>query len=66
MTTAHAGRAIRAMREAQDLSLRNLAALAGVSSAYLCQVEHGQRRPSSRWLRYVTKALGEHMAEGAA
>lgn len=51
------------MREAQELSLRELARLSGTSPSYLSLVERGIRdNPSERWLRAVTDALGKHMA----
>jgi transcriptional regulator with XRE-family HTH domain len=53
------------MREAQGLSVRQLAQLAGVSFSHLSRVERGERVPTERWLRDVTEALGKHMA-GAA
>lgn len=54
------------MREAQDLSLRELSALSKTSYAYLSLVERGEREPSERWLRAVTEALGKYMAGGDA
>jgi len=50
------------MREAQDLSLRELARLAEVEPGYLSQVERGLREPSPRWLQAVKVALGNHLA----
>lgn len=61
----YAGPAIKAMRKAQKLSLRELARLAEVEPGYLSLVERGLRDPSPRWLKSVTDALGKHMA-GAA
>ena len=61
----HAGNAIRAMRKAQGLSLRQLAALADVEYGYLAAVERGEREPSDRWLKSVTNALGRNLS-GAA
>lgn len=61
----HAGHAIREMRRAQKLSLRELARLADVEPGYLSQVERGLREPTARWLKAVTDALGKHLA-GAA
>lgn len=61
----HAGHAIREMRRAQNLSLRELARLADVEPGYLSQVERGLREPTARWLKSVTDALGKHLA-GAA
>lgn len=49
------------MREAQDLSLRELADLSGTSYAYLSLVERDERTPTDRWLRMVTDALARHM-----
>lgn len=60
------GHAIRAIREEHELSLRELARLSGTNPTYLSQVERGLRTPSKRWLRDVTKALGEHMAAEAS
>lgn len=57
-----AGPAIRTLRKAQGLSLRELARLAQVEASYLSQVERGRRTPSDRWLKSVTDALGEHLA----
>lgn len=62
---ATAGHAIRALRKAQGLSLRELARLAEVEPGYLSQVEQGKRDPSPRWLKSVTDALGRHLG-GAA
>lgn len=61
----HPGPAIRAMREAQNLRLRELAELSGTSFSYLSLVERGKRQPTDRWLRDVTDALAKHML-GAA
>lgn len=63
----HPGPAIRAMREAQGLTLRQLADLSGTSFSYLAGVERQKRKPTDRWLRDVTDALAKHMlAKGAA
>lgn len=45
------------MREAQNLTLRQVADRAGVSFAYLAQVERGDKEPTDRWLRDVLEAL---------
>lgn len=57
----HAGTAIRAMRKAQNLSLRELAALAEVDYSTLSKVERGIHDPSPRRLKAVTDALGRHL-----
>lgn len=63
----HPGPAIRAMRQAQGLTLQDLAERAGTSYSYLSQVEREGRTPTDRWLRDVTDALAKHMlARGAA
>lgn len=61
----HAGTAIRTVRKAQELSLRELARRAEVEPGYLSMVERGLREPSARWLKAVTDALGQHLG-GAA
>lgn len=61
-----AGHAIRTLRKAQNLPLRELARLADVEPGYLSQVERGLRDPSPRWLKSVTDALGHHLKNGAA
>jgi len=61
----HAGTALRALRKAQKLSLRDVAKLAEVDYSTLSKVERGLHDPSPRWVKAVTDALGKHMA-GAA
>ncbi|GGN72955.1 helix-turn-helix domain-containing protein [Nocardia sp. NPDC055029] len=48
---------IRSQREAAQVSLRQLAALAGVSNPYLSQIERGLRNPSAEVLAQIAKAL---------
>ena len=62
---SQAGKALRAMRKAQGLSIRELARQAEVNAGMLSQVERGLREPSPRWLKDVTDALGRHLG-GAA
>jgi transcriptional regulator with XRE-family HTH domain len=59
------GFAIRVMREAQGLTLRQLATMADTSASYIAQVERGEREPSRRWLASVTDALARNL-RGAA
>lgn len=61
-----AGTAIKVMREAHGLTLRQLSALSGVSAAHLSRIERGLREPSPHTLSAVTQALGRHMAGGEA
>jgi transcriptional regulator with XRE-family HTH domain len=51
------GRYLRTQRKLADLSLRELAAMADVSNAYLSQLERGQHQPSVRVLRALAGAL---------
>lgn len=51
------GSFIREQRKSAQLSLRNLAALAGVSNPYLSQIERGLRKPSAEILQGIAKAL---------
>lgn len=58
----YTGRAIRTLRKAQGLPLRELARLAEVNAGYLSKVERGIEDPSPRWLKNVTDALGRNLA----
>src|SRR6478609_4802858 len=51
------GEFIREQREAAQISLRGLAAKAGVSNPYLSQVERGLRRPSADILAQIAQGL---------
>ena len=53
----HLGDYIREQRGASDISLRQLAKLAGVSNPYLSQIERGLRKPSAEILQQIAKAL---------
>lgn len=57
MDTSRLGGYIRERRLARALSLRKLSGLAGVSIAYLSQVERGLRRPSADILQSIARAL---------
>jgi transcriptional regulator with XRE-family HTH domain len=48
---------IREQRTAAQISLRQLAKLAGVSNPYLSQIERGLRKPSAEILQQLAKAL---------
>jgi len=51
------GAFIRDQRERSALSLRKLAAQAGVSNPYLSQIERGLRKPSAEILMAIARAL---------
>lgn len=51
------GEFIRSQREAAQVSLRQLAQLAGVSNPYLSQIERGLRKPSAEVLGQIAKGL---------
>lgn len=51
------GSFIRSQREAAQVSLRQLAQLAGVSNPYLSQIERGLRNPSAEVLTQIAKGL---------
>jgi transcriptional regulator with XRE-family HTH domain len=51
------GTFIREQRKTAQLSLRNLAAQAGVSNPYLSQIERGLRKPSAEILQAIARAL---------
>jgi len=48
---------IREQRNSSQISLRQLARLAGVSNPYLSQIERGLRKPSAEILQQIAKAL---------
>jgi transcriptional regulator with XRE-family HTH domain len=51
------GEFIRRQRELQDMSMRQLANLAGISNPYLSQIERGLRAPSERVLDAIAQQL---------
>ncbi|HTT88209.1 MAG TPA: helix-turn-helix transcriptional regulator [Acidimicrobiales bacterium] len=51
------GAYLRAQRRLANLSLRQMAELAGVSNPYLSQIERGLHEPSVRVLRAIAEAL---------
>lgn len=51
------GAYLREQREHAKLSVRQLAALAGVSNPYLSQIERGLRKPSAEVLQQLAKGL---------
>jgi transcriptional regulator with XRE-family HTH domain len=53
----HLGEYIREQRTAAQISLRSLAARAGVSNPYLSQVERGLRKPSAGVLAQIAQGL---------
>jgi transcriptional regulator with XRE-family HTH domain len=53
----HLGEYIRTQRRDSNVSLRQLAKLAGVSNPYLSQIERGLRKPSAEILQQIAKAL---------
>ena len=51
------GEYIREQREQAEVSLRQLAKLAGVSNPYLSQIERGLKRPSAEILQQIATGL---------
>ena len=51
------GEYIREQRRSSQISLRQLATLAGVSNPYLSQIERGLRKPSAEILQQIAKGL---------
>jgi transcriptional regulator with XRE-family HTH domain len=56
-SSAAIGEFIREQREQAQVSVRQLARLAGVSNPYLSQIERGLRRPSAEILQQIAKGL---------
>ncbi len=57
------GERVRELREAADLSVRELAKRIGVSAPFLSDVELGRRYPSDDVLRKLAAQLGTSAAE---
>lgn len=55
--TSSLGDYIRRQRELQKLSMRQLAALVGISNPYLSQIERGLRDPSEKVLDAIARSL---------
>ncbi len=51
------GAYLREQRESAELSLRQLAELAGISNPYLSQIERGLKKPSAEILQRIARAL---------
>jgi len=49
---------VKVWREYRGLTQENLAAMAGISKAYLCQIETGKREGAIKTLRSLAAALG--------
>lgn len=56
-TVESLGEYLREQRTQAELSLRQVATMAGVSNPYLSQVERGLRKPSAEVLQGLAKAL---------
>ena len=64
MTMKTLGQKIRELREAKDLSLRELAKkLGGLSAAFLSDIELGRRYPSNEVLAKIATELGVPLDE---
>lgn len=51
------GEWIRAQREMQDISMRQMANMSGISNPYLSQIERGLRAPSEQVLEAIASSL---------
>lgn len=54
------------LREAQGLTLRELAARSGVSHSYIAEIERGETEPTRRVMRAIQEALAASLAEAAS
>jgi len=57
-SSVNLGEAIKRQRVAITLTVRDLAAMSGVSPSHLGRIERGERYPSARVLRRIAKPLG--------
>jgi transcriptional regulator with XRE-family HTH domain len=51
------GEFIRRQRELHELSMRQVAEMAGISNPYLSQIEHDLREPSERVMAAIARSL---------
>jgi len=57
------GDALRARRQAQHRTLREVSTAANVSLGYLSEIERGQKEASSELLAAICEALGVHLSD---
>lgn len=57
------GDALRARRQGQHRTLREISTAANVSLGYLSEIERGQKEASSELLAAICEALGWHLSE---
>src|SRR4051812_50221530 len=62
-TQIHIGPRVRALREAMDLSLRDLAERSGVSAPMLSQVERGETSPTLQVAGKIAAGLGLRLSQ---
>ena len=55
--SSHLGEIIRRQRELNRLTLRQFAAMAGISNPYLSQIERGLRAPSEEVVEAIARSL---------
>jgi predicted transcriptional regulator len=60
------GLALKALRTAADLTIEQVADMAGISPSYLSRAERGHITPSATWVQVVAVAIGDHLAQKAA
>jgi transcriptional regulator with XRE-family HTH domain len=51
------GEIVRRQREISELSMRQFAAIAGISNPYLSQIERGLRQPSDKVMEAIAETL---------
>src|SRR5215510_11410191 len=57
------GDALRARRQSQHRTLREVSTAANVSLGYLSEIERGQKEASSELLAAICEALGTHLSD---
>lgn len=57
------GRVLRRLRQDQGRTLQDVARAAGLSTAYLSELERGRKEPSSEMLASICRALGVALEE---
>jgi DNA-binding XRE family transcriptional regulator len=59
------GIALRAVRLAAGMTLRDVSGAANISYTYLSNVENGNVEPSAKWVHMVIETIGQHIEDAA-
>lgn len=63
MSNQGLGAALRRLRNSANMTLSDVASVAGVSVTYLSNVENGHVSPRADWVRNLVDAIGEELID---